>query len=178
MRRLWKPAAGSVRLRLLVIALLPMLVLLPALLGFTTLRWAGKVDNLLIVKVNGDLTIAHQYMAQLLSNSGERIAALGDSVEFADQMAGPGSGAFLERERQTLGLDFLYVALPGGRVIASSTPVQPHVPGDWPVVDAALAGHRMAAVDVFDAATLKALSPKLAEQARIPLVATRSAAQT
>lgn len=178
MQRLWRPAAGSVRLRLLVIALLPMLVLLPALLAFTTYRWSDKVDNLLIVKVNGDLTIAHQYMTQLLANSGDRIAALGDSVAFADRIDGPRAAAFLESERKALGLDFLYVALPGGGVIASSTPVAGHVPGTWKVVDMALAGKRMAAVDIFDPATLAALSPALAERARIPLVPTRNAVPT
>lgn len=178
MRRLWRPKRGSVRLRLLVIALLPMLVLLPALLGFTTLRWARKVDNLLIVKVNGDLTIAHQYMAQLLANSGERIAALGNSVAFADHVEGAHAQAYLERERRALGLDFLYVALPGGGVIASTTPVARRVPGDWKVVDSALAGKRMTAVDVFGPKTLAALSPALAERARIPLVPTRAAVPT
>ncbi|GHE00377.1 histidine kinase [Defluviimonas sp. 20V17] len=178
MRRLWRPRRGSVRLRLLVIALLPMLVLLPALLGFTTLRWARKVDNLLIVKVNGDLTIAHQYMAQLLANSGERIAALGNSVSFARHVEAPGARAYLERERRALGLDFLYVARPGGGVIASTTPVAPRVPGDWKVVDSALAGKRMAAVDVFGPKTLAALSPALAARARIPLVPTRAARPT
>ena len=155
-----------------------MLVLLPALLGFTTLRWAHKVDNLLIVKVNGDLTIAHQYMTQLLANSGERIAALGNSVAFADHIEGPGATPFLERERKALGLDFLYVALPGGGVIASSTPAARRVPGDWKVVNSALAGKRMAAVDVFGPKTLAALSPALAERARIPLVPTRAARPT
>ncbi|WP_102226403.1 sensor histidine kinase [Acidimangrovimonas sediminis] len=178
MRRLFRPAKGSVRLRLLVIALLPMLVLLPALLGFTTLRWATKVDNLLIVKVNGDLTIAHQYMSQLLANSGERIAALGNSVAFAHNVEGVDPAAFLEAERKRLGLDFLYVALPGGGVIASSTPAAPRVPGDWKVVDTALQGTRMSAVDVFGPKTLAALSPALAERARIPLVPTRAAVPT
>ena len=52
----------SVRVRLLVIALLPMLVLLPVMLGSTMLRWSGKIDDILIAKVHGDLTIADQYL--------------------------------------------------------------------------------------------------------------------
>ncbi|OBX35210.1 hypothetical protein A8U91_04281 [Halomonas elongata] len=70
MKRVLPAWARSVRVRLLVIALLPMLVLLPLLLGMAVLRWSGKVDDLLTVKVNGDLTIAHQYMARLRENSG------------------------------------------------------------------------------------------------------------
>ncbi len=169
----------SVRIRLLVIALLPMLVLLPLMLGITTLRWSGKVDDLLIVKVNGDLTIAHQYMARILETSSERIAALGVSVDFATHMAEPeGAHTYLEQERRALGLDFLYIALPGGGTIASSTPVAARVPGDWPVVTAALAGERKSAIDIFDAATLAALSPMLAERALVALVPTKAAVPT
>jgi two-component system, NtrC family, sensor kinase len=178
----WRAVIGlfrSVRIRLLVIALLPMLVLLPLMLGVTTLRWSGKVDDLLIVKVNGDLTIAHQYMARILETSSERIAALGESVDFATHLAKPATAhTYLEQERRALGLDFLYIALPGGGTIASSTPAAARVPGDWPVVTAALAGERKSAIDIFDAATLEALSPMLAQRARVALVPTKAAVPT
>jgi len=56
------PVRGrSVRFRLLAIALLPMLVILPLLLGVAMYRWNVRFDATLISKVNGDLTIAHQY---------------------------------------------------------------------------------------------------------------------
>jgi len=73
-------AMRSVRVRLLVIALLPMLVLLPVLLGSTVWRWSGKVDAILVNKVTGDLTIADQYLARLIENSGERVDAVARSV--------------------------------------------------------------------------------------------------
>ena len=69
--------ARSVRYRLLAIALLPMLVILPLLLGITVYRWNEKFDATLISKVNGDLTIAHQYLAHILDNTGEHVTALG-----------------------------------------------------------------------------------------------------
>ena len=83
---------GSVRIRLLVIALLPMLVLLPLLLGGTTLRWTGRIDDLLITKVNGDLTIADQYLKRLLENSGERLDAIANSVALRAAMEKQGYG--------------------------------------------------------------------------------------
>ena len=70
----------SVRVRLLVIALLPMLVLLPFLLSATMIRWSGKVDGLLISKVTGDLTIADQYLGRLLETQGERVNAVAQSA--------------------------------------------------------------------------------------------------
>ena len=74
----------SVRFRLLAIALLPMLVILPLLLGVAIYRWNARFDATLITKVNGDLTIAHQYLARILENTGVHIRALGVSARFRD----------------------------------------------------------------------------------------------
>ena len=77
------PAPGrSIRFRLLAIALLPTLVILPLLLGVTVVRWNGKFNDTLISKVNGDLTIAHQYLAHIVQNTGERLQAIGNSAQF------------------------------------------------------------------------------------------------
>ncbi len=56
----------SVRFRLLAIALLPTLVILPLLLGVAIVRWNEKFNATLVSKVNGDLTIAHQYLSRIL----------------------------------------------------------------------------------------------------------------
>ncbi len=170
--RLGAVFAGSVRARLLAIALLPMLVLLPLTVGLIVLRWSDRLDQLLIVKVNSDLTIADQYLARLLENAAERIAALGGSTDFAAEVArDPEAVAFLEAARADLGFDFLFLARPGGggrfdRVLP---------PRDWPVIAGALAGRPRSAVDVFDADILAALSPELAQRAAIPLVPTEAA---
>ena len=77
------PVRGrSVRFRLLAIALLPMLVILPLLLGVAMYRWNVRFDATLISKVNGDLTIAHQYLARILEKTGVQIRALGLSARF------------------------------------------------------------------------------------------------
>ena len=93
----------SVRVRLLAIALLPTLVVLPLFLGWAMVRWNAKFDSLLITKVNGDLTIAHQYFSRILENSGEKIDALGQSASFRD-VADSGDAALLagllERRRE------------------------------------------------------------------------------
>ena len=161
-----RPFRQSVRLKLLAIALLPMLVLLPLLLGATVMRWAGKMDEMLIVKANGDLTIAHEYLGHLIERSGDRIAALAESAEFQAAIGLGQAQAVIERERQVLGLDFLYLLpAPGG-----AGAVQP-----WPAISDALRGHVSSAIDLFPAETLTALSPVLAERARISLVPTRAA---
>ncbi|MDP5327241.1 MAG: cache domain-containing protein [Paracoccaceae bacterium] len=158
----------SVRIRLLLIALLPMLVLLPLLLGTTVNRWSDKIDDLLLVKVNGDMTIAQQYLTRLMENSGERLEALAQSVALARAQASPDPAAFLETQRQALGLDFLYLSDgqsgPGG-----------FDPSGWPVVVRALSGRGQSAVDIFSSEALARLMPGLPARAAIPIVATSAA---
>jgi two-component system NtrC family sensor kinase len=160
----------SVRVRLLVIALLPMLVLLPLLLGGTMWRWSDKVDGLLVSKVTGDLTIADQYLARLVDTSGEQLDAVAQSVRFRTALASGQAQEFLEQERLRLGLDFLYLAGPEGRAGFD--------PADWPVLRRALDGQWHSAVDIFAAPQLDALAPGLAARAAIPLVPTEAAVPT
>ncbi|PTW51395.1 sensor histidine kinase [Rhodovulum kholense] len=157
---------GSVRVRLLVIALLPMLVLLPVMLGSAMWRWSTKIDNLLVTKVTGDLTIADQYLARLIEMSGERVDAVARSVDLHEAIGAGRQAAYLEGERQRLGLDFLRIAgpLPSERA--------------WPVIAAALDGQRQSAIDILGAGQLEALAPGLAHRAEIALVNTRAAVPT
>ena len=102
----------SVRFRLLAIALLPTLVILPLLLGVTIARWNGKFDAALVSKVNGDLTIAHQYLSRILEKTGAQIRTLGLSAAFTDVLNGGDETALirlLHERRLELGLDFLYL---------------------------------------------------------------------
>lgn len=154
----------SVRVRLLVIALLPMLVLLPLMLGGTMLRWSGKLDDLLVNKVTGDLTIADQYLGRLVEFSGERVDAVARSIALGQALEAGDAEAYLLVERGRLGLDFLYIA---------EGPV-----GRWPVIDRALAGEWQSAVDLFDGPELAAIDLDLAARAEVPLVPTLAAVPT
>lgn len=179
-----RAAAGaggrSVRFRLLAIALLPTLVVLPLLLGVTIVRWNAKFDAALISKVNGDLTIAHQYLSRILENTGEHIQSLGASARFRDIAAQPPSAmaALLETTREALDLDFLYLAARDGTVLASAPPLSSSLRSDWPVVASAFAGSASTAIDVFTHDELGDIAPRLAERARLELVPTPNAVPT
>lgn len=174
----------SVRFRLLAIALLPTLVLLPLLLGVTMFRWNAKFDATLISKVNGDLTIAHQYLARILENTGEQIAALGASARYRDTVGRRASAPglldrLLDERRRDLAFDFLYLIDADGAVVASARPPAGGAPrADWPIVVSALAGTAATAIDIFDNRDLAVFSPELAERARIELVPTPNAVPT
>ena len=172
--------ARSVRYRLLAIALLPMLVILPLLLGVTVYRWNEKFDATLISKVNGDLTIAHQYLAHILDNTGEHVTALGGSARFRDAANDPAAlKTLLDEARARLELDFLYVIDPDGRrVVSVTTETADMLRTDWPVIRDALAGKSATGVDIFENADLETLSPDLAARAKLPLVSTPNAVPT
>lgn len=169
--------ARSVRYRLLAIALLPTLVILPLLLGFAVYRWNAKFDAALTSKVHGDLTIAHQYLAHILENSGEHVTALGASAMFSAVVGDKAAlKALLTRSQPQLELDFLYVIDGQGRVVASTDDrIASAVRVDWPVIASAYEGKPRTAIDVFGSADLQALSPDLATRARLPLVPTANA---
>lgn len=172
------PASGrrSVRYRLLAIALLPMLVILPLLLAITVYRWNAKFDAALISKVNGDLTIAHQYLARILESTEQQLVSVGESAQFRDLLAGGGSvneglAALLTEKARALRFDFLYLVGDDGRIIAGARPVgSPSVRWDWPVIRAALGGQARTGIDIFDSADLAAISPELAQRARLELI--------
>lgn len=173
---------SSVRLKLLAMALLPMLVVLPILLAFVLYWGNAYFDRLLILKVNSDLVVAEQYFFRVLERVGHSVGGVAAAADFFDvREAGDPArlSAFLAGQGRRLKLDFVQFVGLDGRVVASSLPGQ--AGGDrrpWPVVQRALQGNETTRVDVFDAPTLTRLAPRLAERARIDFVPTPNAAPT
>ena len=159
----------SVRLRLLLMALLPLVVLMPLLLLLAVARWTSDYDDVVIANVESDLRIAEQYLGQILARTGADVQSVADSTTFRDQiMQNPDRfAAYLDITRASLELDFLYF-LPAG---APATP-------EWPIIEQARTGARATRIDIFSNANLTALSPALAQQASIPLIDTEAAVPT
>ncbi|MEH2532047.1 two-component system NtrC family sensor kinase [Bradyrhizobium sp. AZCC 1588] len=182
-RRIEGPVRGaSVRFRLLAIALLPMLVILPLLLGVAIYRWNARFDATLISKVNGDLTIAHQYLARILEKTGVQIRGLSLSFRFREveeRETISAVASLLEQSRKEMGLDFLYLTDAGGKIIASSPALEGAPRADWPIITSALSGESPSTgIDIFTNDELAAISPVLAQRARLDLVPTPNAMPT
>ncbi len=161
----------SVRLRLLLLALLPLAVLMPLLLVLAMARWNADYDAVLIAKVESDLRIAEQYLGHLQTGSAESLRSIADSTAFQRALtAGPAAvEAHLKARRAELQLDFLqYLTLPD---LTAQL-------GKWPVIQAATNGQRASQIDIFTAEDLALAAPHLADQARIPLIETEAAAPT
>ncbi|WP_336619143.1 sensor histidine kinase [Defluviimonas aestuarii] len=159
----------SVRTRMLVIALLPALILLPMVLAYTVKSLIDRLDEVLIDKVAGELTIAHQHLAGLLNGRRAGIAALGESTDFVAVRNDPAAlSALLETRSAALGLDFLYF-------VDGSDPIDA---ARWPVVASALEGQARAEIDIFEGDDLARISPTIAARALLPLVPTVAAVPT
>ncbi len=100
--------AGSVRGRLLVIALLPILVLTPILIGITMQRWLMRTDQILAARVTSDLTVGRQYLDHLIANTRQQVLAHAASAAFHEALA-TGRPLPLEPARAAMSLDFLMV---------------------------------------------------------------------
>ncbi|WP_458722320.1 sensor histidine kinase [Shimia sp. W99] len=166
-----KKLLRSVRLRLLTLALLPMVVLMPLMLMWGINRWSSEYDNILIANVEGDLRIAEQYLGRILARTGANVQGVAESAVFLDRLEnGPAElDDFLALKQAEMELDFLYY-LPPFEVPESAR--------TWPVIDAASTGILSTDIDIFSSEKLNSLSPALAERARIPLIETVAAVPT
>lgn len=176
---------ASVRFRLLAIALLPTMVILPLVLVIAVSRWHDRFEETLIAKVNGDLTIAHQYLARILEGTGDKIQALSESASFRDRLReGALITPFLESRRKELGLDFLYLVDATSGIKATAPPAPEALslsvlPTRWPVIAGALEdGTPGTAIDVYSNEELRQISAQLAARSRLPLVPTPNARPT
>jgi len=162
---------NSVRLRLLVLALAPLVVLMPLLLLLGMTRWTSDYDEVLIANVESDLRIAEQYLSRIMAGTGDDLNGVSESAEFARVLSAPDADqdAYFDRKRAALELDFLYF-LPR----AQAGDVAAH----WPVVASGLNGQSETQIDIFGPADLAAFPGDLAAQARVDLIETEAAVPT
>jgi two-component system NtrC family sensor kinase len=155
--------ARSVRNKLLAMALLPLIVVLPLLVGALLLWGDVAYDRLLITKVRSDLAVAHGYFDQVVAEVGGGTESVAGSHALlralqADNPAG--LKQLLEAQREKLNLDFLVTAPPGEPLLAPTAP------------DKMSRGARLA---IMDGAQFAKLAPHLAGRIHIPIIPTRNA---
>ena len=161
----------SVRLRLLILALLPLMVVLPISLAVSMDRWSHKFDDLLISKVASDLRIAEQYMQRIVTTQSGNINALAESVRFKNAIETDRDSFinFLESSRTDLGLDYL---------VLRKAFSQDYLAPERFVVQQALSQGNAESIEIFHPSDLIKISPDLARRASIPLIETKAAILT
>lgn len=172
----------SVRTKLLLVALVPLLTALPILFSLIFYWGIGYYDRLLTFKVSSDLTVAHEYFIHVRERIGLDVSSLGDSHRFVTTVRDDnpaGLQSMLADKQKALDLDFLNFLDPQGRVIVSSNgkPAE-QIAESWPVVFSALQGEKATAIDIYSEQQLRQLSDKAAQQAYIELLNTSNTAPT
>jgi two-component system NtrC family sensor kinase len=170
--RVEPPSRRSFRVRLLLLALLPLGVVLPLLLAVLAIWGGDYFDRLLTTKVRTDLAVAHGYFERVTDAVGSSVDGLANSarlgralVQPADRRAGA-IAELLAEVRLGQRLDFLrFLDVDRSNRVAA----------DWPVIKAALAGVARTETEIFSAAQLRQIDPVLAERALTPLIATANA---
>ncbi len=166
------PSRRSIRVRLLLLALLPLGVVLPVLLAVLAIWGGGLFDSLLIAKVRTDLAVAHGYFERVAEGVGRSVDGLAASERFLRIQSGPPAqrSALLENllanERRLQRLDFMhFFDVDRSRQEARQ----------WPVIRAAVEGVARTETEVFSAAQLAAIDPALANQALTTILPTTNA---
>ena len=171
--------AHSIRNKLLAMALLPLLVVLPLLLAALVIWGNAAYDRLLITKVQSDLAVARGYFQQVLSTVGAGTQAVAGShalhVALARQDL-PGLQSQLVTARTRLGFDFINLYSPQGELLTADwvNPTQP-VPALRNQTRPALSAGEDASLALMSARDLLGMAPHLDARLNIALVATLSA---
>lgn len=167
-----QPGQRSIRIRLLLLALLPLGVVLPLLVAVLAI-WGGELfDKLLVAKVRTDLAVAHGYYERVAEGVGRSVESLAGSERLVHTFDLPLSSRqtaladLLDAARQTQKLDFLrFFDVDRSQREALS----------WPVVKAALGGMPQTETEAFSPEQLADIDPKLAAGARTTILPTANA---
>lgn len=175
--------SGSIRGKLLALALLPLVLVLPMLIGVLLYLSGTYFDRLLTFKVHSDLAVAHGYFERVKEGVGGSIESLAGSARLAAALAAPpprrtnGLKPLLREFRDRLRVDFVHFVDSRGNIVASSGNLPPGTQvGAWPVVATALAGTRTTEIEIFEPETLARIDPALKERAHTAILSTKNAA--
>ena len=165
-------AALSIRNKLLVMVLLPLLGVLP-LLGALLLWWGSEaLDRLLVTKVQSDLAVAQGYFERVLGEIGASTLGIAESAALLQALE-PGRGppdGLLRRLAQRERLDFIRL-LPPDTPLPNGTSVELLQPAQQGLLDEALRQRVPVALVVTRNATPTA---RTVEDRALVLVSTRA----
>ncbi len=175
-KRLSAPFRRSLRYKLLLLALLPILVGAPITMGVAAYWIKSFVYDQLYSKVNADLAVAHDVFIRTGHDYLDRLGTLAESYAFRTSLRQQDAQA-VRRQLLALkfkaGLAFLHLVGPDGRWLDAGVDKR-GVPS--PLFAPALNGQAGVGVEIFSPQELAHESKALAESVRLPLLPTPHAA--
>ena len=172
----------SVRHKLMALALLPLVVVLPLLVGALVLWGNAAFDRLLITKVRSDLAVAHGYFSQVLTEvgSGTQSVAASHALHLALESGSAGAvkGELIQAQ-QRLGFDFVNLYSADGRLASASWDDSGAAQTPRPALSVQDTGTaQRASVQRMNQTDVQALAPHLLPRLDMALIPTENAAPT
>lgn len=172
----WSKRRTSLRYRLLVLTLFPLLLVLPGVIGLAYL-WSQEVGyRQLLMKANTDLAVAHEaflnsqqsYLMNLSLAASHHHRLILQSVDTAPTPVATTQRQSLEDKlKDEAELDF--VRLLDLNHCKQRTDACQHYP-TTPLMAKAFNGQTVSAIEIFSARQLNNIDPILAQRARIPMI--------
>ncbi len=180
MRQLGAPISRSLRHKLLVLVLLPILLIAPATVGFA-IFWSGIFSHdQLLNRISADLVVGHDHFSRLQQDYLRQLQQLASSYEFLTAYAiadGERIQNQLSAIRDTTGFSFLFVTDLHGRWIYGPDSLQADTSKRTPLQqEVTKFGTAGVGIEIYAPMDLAKISTKLAHDVVIPLVDTPRAA--
>ena len=175
--RIINAVRGTLRYKLLVLVLFPILLITPIAL-LLAIYWGNNFTyQQLFIKVNTDLSVSHDVFRRIREDYLNSLSRLSDSYAFRIALDS-GDNRRVQEElaqwREQAGFDYLYLVDPRGHQRDDPDKVARLSP----LLRAALEGNAGVGVEVFTQEQMQQVSLRLANQVLLPLIVTPRARPT
>jgi two-component system NtrC family sensor kinase len=179
--RFIKTISSSLRYKLLVLVLFPILLIMPIALGLA-IYWGSEFSyEQLFIKVNTDLSVAQDNFQRLQEDYLNTLGRLAESHAFytaLESNSGTVVGGQLAALQKTAGFSYLHLLGIDGKHLFQAYGGAEKRGHPSPSLLAALQGAPRVEIEVFTAEVLEAQFPGLAKQVELPLLDTPRARPT
>ncbi|MET0004625.1 MAG: cache domain-containing protein [Candidatus Thiodiazotropha sp.] len=179
--RIIEAIRGSLRYKLLVLVLFPILLIMPIALGLA-IYWGSQFSyEQLFIKVNTDLSVAEDNFHRLQEDYLNTLGRLAESYAFytaLESKSGLVVNAQLSEQQQSAGFSYLHLLGVDGKRLFLSYGEAEKRGHPSPSLLVALQGYPRVEIEIFSAEALDEQSPGLAKQVELPLIDTPRARPT
>ncbi|HID50170.1 MAG TPA: HAMP domain-containing protein [Chromatiales bacterium] len=170
-RQIVEAVRGTVRYKLLVLVLFPILLVMPIALVLAIYWGTHFTYEQLFIKVNTDLSVAHDVFVRIRQDYQDQLRRLAESYAFRTALEAADAAVIrrqLDALKQETGFSYLHVLDPRGHWLFESSGVARRSL----LLRKATAGEAVSGIEIFSAADLQRESSWLAQVARLPLIET------
>ena len=179
LKRLVETIRSAVRYKLLALVLFPILLVMPITLALAIYWGKEFAYDQFFIKVNTDLSVAHDVFKRIQQDYLSRLAVLAESHSFYVAMESNDIESIKRQVailKNTTGFDYLHILDTDGELLIGDRAVA--YDRDSKLTDAALQGEPSVGIEIFDHERLSAEDQALAKAVVLPLVDTVRAGPT